>query len=131
MTVVEDRALREWCDLMIIDTWATNRSLRGLAVVTPDGFEVAALVDDSSDVRKLAAIASSLHAVAHAATVENRLGAHRTALVEADNGILAITAFRLHGQALLLVQLGTRDAMPGTLYVNARDVATRAARSKP
>ena len=97
-----------------------------MAVVTSDGFEVAASHLSDNAERRLAAIASSLHAVSQAAVRETRLGAHETVLVSAADGILAVTAFEIAGQPLLLVQVGGTSATAGALYVRAKEFADRA-----
>jgi predicted regulator of Ras-like GTPase activity (Roadblock/LC7/MglB family) len=81
---------------------------------------------DSTE-RRLAAIASSLHAVSQAAAQEVRLGPHETVLVSGADGIMAVTAFELAGQPLLLVQVGGANATAGALYVRAKEFAGRAA----
>lgn len=115
-----------WCDRALTAAWANASHLRAMAVVTSDGFEVAASHLRESAERRLAAIASSLHAVSQAAAQEARLGEHETVLVSAADGIMAVTAFELAGQPLLLVQVGGPSATPGALYVRAKEFAGRA-----
>jgi uncharacterized protein len=115
-----------WCERALASAWAGANHLRTMAVVTSDGFEVAASHLSGTAERRLAAIASSLHAVSQAAVRETRLGAHETVLVSAADGILAVTAFEIAGQPLLLVQVGGSSATAGALYVRAKEFADRA-----
>jgi uncharacterized protein len=115
-----------WCERALATSCAGASHLRTMAVVTSDGFEVAASHLSGHAERRLAAIASSLHAVSQAAVRETRLGAHETVLVSADEGILAVTAFEIAGQPLLLVQVGGTSATAGALYVRAKEFADRA-----
>ncbi|HET7863123.1 MAG TPA: roadblock/LC7 domain-containing protein [Burkholderiaceae bacterium] len=115
-----------WCERALASAWAGASHLRTMAVVTGDGFEVAASHLTDAAERRLAAIASSLHAVSQAAVRETRLGAHETVLVSAADGILAVTAFEIAGQAMLLVQVGGSSATAGALYVRAKEFAQRA-----
>jgi predicted regulator of Ras-like GTPase activity (Roadblock/LC7/MglB family) len=115
-----------WCERAIAASWSGASHLRALAVVTSDGFDVAASHLREASERRLAAIASSLHAVSHAAAREVRLGGQDTVLVSASDGIMAVTAFELAGQPLLLVQVGGPEATAGALYVRAKEFAGRA-----
>ncbi len=120
------KTVRAWCEQRL-EVFAANATrLTGSAVVTVDGFVIASQMLDPERASRVAAMASSLFAVADAVVIEQKFGQFRHLLIDAMGGKLVLTGFSAGGHPLILVQLGHADVITGGMLVHARDFAQNA-----
>lgn len=93
------------------------------AVVTGDGFEVAAVLRDGVAVEKLAAMVSSLLALSEAVAQELQMSGCRNVIVETDGGAVVTLRIPVPGRELLMSVLCSDAASLGSVLYAARDTA--------
>lgn len=99
------------------------------AIVSGDGFEVASQLHENMSPSRIAAMTSSLHALAIAASAELTLGANRSVVVESELGTLVVLRVPSAQSELLLAVIARSSSVLGAvLYAARRCVDTIAQR---
>lgn len=101
------------------------RGARAAVVSTEDGFEVAARVENTAEVSRLSALASSMSALGAIVGQESRLGACAKVMIEAADGHIVMVQARRADVSLVLSVVAGRDAVMGQIVYFAGE-ATRA-----
>lgn len=97
------------------------------AVVTGDGFEVAAVLRHDVSGNKLAAMSSSLLALSEAVVEELKMRGCRNVIIEGEAGTVVMIRVPAPGADLLMSVLCRETAVLGSVLYAARDCATRLA----
>src|SRR5262245_674439 len=99
-----------------IDTMMSEvRGIRATVVSTEDGFEVASRVENTAEIARLSAMASSIAALGAIAGEENRLGACRNVVIEAAGGHIVMLQARRPDVSLVLSVVAGPDAIMGQI----------------
>ena len=99
------------------------KGVKAVLVSTEDGFEVAAQVENTAQVSRLSAMASSLAALGALAGEESRLGACDSLVMQATDGMIAILQIRRPDITLILSVVTGRDAIIGQVLYASRQMA--------
>lgn len=100
------------------------RGTRASVVSTEDGFEVAARVENTAEIARLSAMASSMAALGAIAGEESKLGACRNVVIEAAEGHIVMMQARRDDVSLVLSVVAGADAVLGQVLYFSRQ-ATR------
>jgi uncharacterized protein len=92
-------------------------------VSTSDGFEVASYVTNTSEVSKLAAMASSLTAIGAVIGEESKLGGLSCITVDAKNGFLVMVEVEHAQYPMILNVVAQKSAVLGQVLYHAKQVA--------
>lgn len=98
-----------------------NKEIFGALVSTVDGFEVAAHVRQSTSVKKLAAMTSSLLALAEAMSHEGEVGNCVDLVIEASEGMVLMMDVPNEQRKLLLTVLCKKSATLGSVLWAAKN----------
>ena len=90
------------------------------AIVSGDGFDVASQLHDNISPSRIAAMTSSLHALALAASSELALGANRSVVVESELGTLVVLRVPSAQAELLLSVIARSSSVLGSVLFAAR-----------
>jgi predicted regulator of Ras-like GTPase activity (Roadblock/LC7/MglB family) len=91
------------------------RGARAIVVSTEDGFEVASRIENTAEISRLSALASSMAALGAIVGDESRLGACAKVVIEAlDGHVVMVQAHRADVSLVLSVVAG-RDAIMGQI----------------
>jgi predicted regulator of Ras-like GTPase activity (Roadblock/LC7/MglB family) len=101
------------------------RGARAAVVSTEDGFEVASRIENTAEIARLSALASSMAALGAIAGEESRLGACTKVIIEATEGHIVMVQARRDDVSLVLSVVAGRDAIMGQIVYFAGE-ATRA-----
>lgn len=101
--------------------------IESAAVVTGDGFELAAVLRDGLAGNKLAAMTSSLLALSEAVVEELKMRGCRNVIIEGEAGIVVMMRVPADGLDLLMSVLCRADAVLGSVLYATRICATRLA----
>lgn len=109
-----------------IDTlMAEVKGIKAVMIATEDGFEVAAKVENTAQVSRLAAMASSLAALGAVAGEESGLGLCDSVLIEAAHGYILMLQSRRPEVGLILSVITSREAVMGqALYLTRKAAQT-------
>lgn len=99
------------------------KGIKGVVVSTEDGFELAACVENTAQVARLAAMASSLAALGAMAGEESSLGRCDSLVMQASEGYLAIVQIQRSDVSLILSIVAGPDAVLGQVLYHAKTVA--------
>lgn len=99
------------------------KGVKAVLVSTEDGFEVAARVENTAQIARLSAMASSLAALGAMAGDESRLGNCNSLIVEAAEGLIAIVQIRRDDLSLILSVIAGRDAVVGQVLYFSKHAA--------
>lgn len=99
------------------------KGVRAVVVSTEDGFEVASQVENTAQVARLSAMASSLAALGVLAGEESGLGNCSSVIMEADGGYLAILQVRRPDASLIISVVTGREAVAGQVVYFSRQAA--------
>lgn len=99
------------------------KGVHGAVVATGDGFEIAAKVENTAQVSRLAAMASSIAALGAVAGEESQLGVCDHVLIEATQGYIVMRQIRRDDMDLILSVVAGRDAVVGQLVYFTRSAA--------
>lgn len=99
------------------------RGAKAVLVSTEDGFEVAARVENTAQVTRLSAMASSLAALGAMAGEESQLGGCASMVMEAAEGFIAIVQVELPQVTFILSVVTGRDAVVGQMLYFAKQAA--------
>lgn len=113
------RAAENAADLLMRDV----KGVRAVVVSTEDGFEVAARVENTAQIARLSAMASSLAALGALAGEESRLGACDSLVMEAAEGYIAILQVRRADVTLIMSVVTGRDAVVGQVLYFSKQAA--------
>jgi len=113
------RAAKNVTDLLMQDI----KGVKAVLVSTEDGFEVAARVENTAQVARLSAMASSLAALGALAGEESRLGACGSLMMEAADGFIAILQVRRADVSLIMSVIAGRDAVAGQILYFSKQAA--------
>ena len=101
-----------------------------MVISTEDGFEVAARVENTAQIARLSAMASSLAALGAMAGEESQLGVCHSVVMEAADGHIAILQVRRADVSLIVSVVTGRDAVVGqVLYYSKKAAAALQAAS--
>ncbi len=90
------------------------------AIVSGDGFDIASQLHDNISPGRIAAMTSSLHALALAASGELALGANRSVVVESELGTLVVLRVPSTQAELLLSVIARSSSVLGSVLFAAR-----------
>ena len=117
--------LKTTCDRALNDLMQEVKGIKAVVVATEDGFEVAARVENTAQVARLSAMASSLAALGAMAGEESQLGVCHSLVMEAVEGFIAIVQVRRADVSLIVSVVTGRDAVIGqVLYFSKKAAAT-------
>ena len=118
-----DPNLQRACDRSLDELMLEIKGIKAVVVSTEDGFEVAARVENTAQVARLSAMASSLAALGAMAGEESRLGVCESLLMQAANGFIAIVQVRRADVSLIVSVVTGPDAVTGQLLYFAKKAA--------
>ena len=117
--------LKTACDRALDDLMQEVKGIKAVVVATEDGFEVAARVENTAQIARLSAMASSLAALGAMAGEESQLGGCHSLVMEAAEGFIAIVQVRRADVSLIVSVVTGRDAVIGqVLYFSKKAAAT-------
>lgn len=117
--------LKNACDRALDELMQEIKGIKAVVVATEDGFEVAARVENTAQVARLSAMASSLAALGAMAGEESQLGVCHSLLMEAADGYITIVQVRRADVSLIVSVVTGRDAVIGqVLYFSKKAAAT-------
>ena len=117
--------LKTACDRALDELMQEVKGIKAVVVATEDGFEVAARVENTAQVARLSAMASSLAALGAMAGEESRLGVCHSLVMEAAEGFIAIVQVRRADVSLIVSVVTGRDAVIGqVLYFSKKAAAS-------
>jgi predicted regulator of Ras-like GTPase activity (Roadblock/LC7/MglB family) len=96
---------------------------RAAVVSTEDGFEVAAQVENTAEVSRLSAMASSIAALGAIAGEESRVGACDNVVIAAQDGHIVMRQVRRNDVSLVLSIVAGREAIVGQMLYFSRQAA--------
>jgi len=99
------------------------KGIKAVLVSTEDGFEVSARVENTAQVARLSAMASSLAALGAMAGEESQLGACNSLVMEASDGFIAIVQVRRHDVSLILSVIAGKNAVVGQVLYFSKQAA--------
>ena len=113
------RAAEHATDLLMRDI----KGVKAVLVSTEDGFEVAARVENTAQISRLSAMASSMAALGALAGEESRLGTCDSLVMEAADGLIAILQVRRADVSLIMSVVTGRDAVVGQVLYFSKQAA--------
>ena len=116
--------LKNACDRAVSDLMQEVKGIKAVVMATEDGFEVAARVENTAQIARLSAMASSLAALGAMAGEESQLGVCHSMLMEAAGGYIAIVQVPRADVSLIVSVVAGRDAVVGQLRYFAKKVAS-------
>jgi predicted regulator of Ras-like GTPase activity (Roadblock/LC7/MglB family) len=96
------------------------KGVKAVVISTEDGFELAARVENTAQVARLSAIASSLAALGGVAAEESRMGDCDNVSIEATHGHILMLQARHAEVALIVSVVAGRDAIIGQVLYFAK-----------
>lgn len=118
-----DPQLKLRAELASDELMANVKGLLAVMVSSEDGFEVAARVQNSAQITRLSAMASSLSALGDLAGQESNLGECEKVMVEAKDGLIVILQVRRPGFPLVLSAIASKSTVVGQLLYFAKQAA--------
>lgn len=115
--------LQRACDQALDVLMLEVKGIKAVVVSTEDGFEVAARVENTAQVARLSAMASSLAALGAMAGEESRLGVCESLVMEAADGFIAIRQVRRADVSLIVSVVTGRDAVVGQVLYFSKKAA--------
>ena len=125
MTASISAHLKTACDRALNELMQEVKGIKAVVVATEDGFEVAARVENTAQVARLSAMASSLAALGAMAGEESRLGVCHSLVMEAAEGFIAIVQVRRPDVSLIVSVVAGRDAVVGQLLYFSKQAASK------
>ena len=101
------------------------KGAKAVLVSTEDGFEVAARVENTAQVTRLSAMASSLAALGAMAGEESQLGGCASMVMEASEGFITIVQVELPQVTFILSVVAGRDAVVGQMLYFTKQAARK------
>jgi predicted regulator of Ras-like GTPase activity (Roadblock/LC7/MglB family) len=93
---------------------------RAAVVSTEDGFEVAARVENTAEVNRLSAMASSIAALGAIAGEESRIGTCDNVVIAGSGGHIVMRQIRRGDISLVLSLVASREAIVGQMLYFSR-----------
>lgn len=118
-----DPNLQRACDRALDELMTEVKSIKAVVVSTEDGFEVAARVENTAQIARLSAMASSLAALGAMAGEESQLGLCESLVMQATEGFIAITQVRRSDVSLIVSVVTGRDAVTGQVLYFSKKAA--------
>lgn len=115
--------LQRACDRALDELMLEIKGIKAVVVATEDGFEVTARVENTAQVARLSAMASSLAALGAMAGEESRLGVCESLIMEAAEGFIAIIQVRRADVSLIVSVVTGRDAVVGQVLYFSKKAA--------
>lgn len=120
-----DPKIQAAAESVINQLMAQVKGIKAVVVSTEDGFEVAARVENTAFVTRLAAIASSLTALGAVAGEESQLGRCESVVIGAENGHLIMLQARNPQADLVISVITAKEVVIGqALYFARQSVRT-------
>jgi uncharacterized protein len=116
-------ALRQAAETATTSVMQQCKGVRAVLVSTEDGFDVASQVENTAQVSRLSAMASSLAALGALAGEESQLGACTSMVMQAAEGYITITQIRRDDLSLILSVIAGNDAIIGQVLYFSRQAA--------
>ena len=117
--------LKTACDRALDELMQEVKGIEAVVLATEDGFEVAARIENTAQVARLSAMASSLAALGAMAGEESQLGVCHSLLMEAAEGYIVIVQVRRADVSLIVSVVTGRDAVVGqVLYFSKKAAAS-------
>ena len=89
------------------------KGVRAVLLSTEDGFEVASHVQNTAQISRLSAMASSLAALGALAGEESKLGTCDSLVMEASDGLMVVLQIRRADVSLIMSVIAGREAVVG------------------
>jgi uncharacterized protein len=125
-----EASLQRACGAALDDLMREVKGIKAVVISTEDGFEVAARVENTAQIARLSAMASSLAALGAMAGEESQLGVCHSLVMEAADGHIAILPVRRADVSLIVSVVTGRDAVVGqVLYYSKKAAAALQAAS--
>ena len=115
--------LKNACDRALDELMHEIKGIKAVVVATEDGFEVSARVENTAQVARLSAMASSLAALGAMAGEESQLGVCHSLLMEAADGYITIVQVRRADVSLIVSVVTGRDAVIGQVLYFSKKAA--------
>lgn len=115
--------LQRACDRALDELMQEIKGIKAVVVSTEDGFEVAARVENTAQVARLSAMASSLAALGAMAGEESHLGVCQSLIMQAAEGFIAIVQVRRPDVSLIISVVTGRDAVTGQVVYFSKKAA--------
>ena len=115
--------LKNACDRALDELMQEIKGIKAVVVATEDGFEVSARVENTAQVARLSAMASSLAALGAMAGEESQLGVCHSLLMEAADGYITIVQVRRADVSLIVSVVTGRDAVIGQVLYFSKKAA--------
>jgi uncharacterized protein len=115
--------LQRACENALDELMAEVKGIKAIVIATEDGFEVASRVQNTAQVSRLSAMASSLAALGAMAGEESQLGVCQSLLMEADGGYIAIVQMRRPDVSLIFSVITGRDSVVGQMLYFSKKAA--------
>lgn len=125
-----EASLQRTCGAALDELMREVKGIKAVVISTEDGFEVAARVENTAQIARLSAMASSLAALGAMAGEESQLGVCHSMVMEAADGHIAILQVRRADVSLIVSVVTGRDAVLGqVLYYSKKAAAALQAAS--
>lgn len=115
--------LQRACDRALDELMLEVKGIKAVVVSTEDGFEVAARVENTAQIARLSAMASSLAALGAMAGEESHLGLCESLVMQAADGFIAIMQVRRADVSLIVSVVTGRDAVTGQVLYFSKKAA--------
>lgn len=120
--------VRQAAQIAVDSVMQEVRGARACVVSTEDGFEVASRIENTAEIARLSALASSMAALGAIVGEESRLGACTKVVIEAREGHVVMVQAQRADVTLVLSVVAGREAIMGQIIYFA-SLATRALES--
>ncbi|MES2946620.1 MAG: roadblock/LC7 domain-containing protein [Pseudomonadota bacterium] len=105
------------------------RGIKAVLVSTEDGFELASRVENTAQVDRLSAMASSLVVLGALAGEESSLGQCDSVTIEATSGYIIMLQVRHHSMGLILSVITSREVVLGQVLYFSKQAAAELQRA--
>ncbi len=112
--------LQRACEQAIAMLMEEVKGAKAAVISTEDGFEVAARVENTAQVSRLAAMASSMAALGAIVGEESNLGYCHNLVVQAQEGMIVMSQAKRSDVDLILSVVTGKDAVMGQLIYTTR-----------
>lgn len=117
--------LQRVCEKALDELMTEVKGIKAIVVASEDGFEVAARMQNTAQISRLSAMASSLAALGAMAGEESQLGVCQSLLMQASDGLIVIVQVKRPDVSLILSVITGRDAVVGqVLYFSKKAAQT-------
>jgi uncharacterized protein len=118
-----EASLQRACNTALDNLMEQVKGIKAVVISTEDGFEVAARVENTAQIARLSAMASSLAALGAMAGEESQLGICHGVVIDAAEGHIAILQVRRSELSLIVSVVTGRDAVVGQVLYYSRQAA--------